>query len=163
MDKNKCILDATAGFRMMWFNKQHPNCLYLDKRSECKPDIIGDFRNLSQFKDASFRLIVFDPNHRTIKDGYPLDRFELTYGALLPETWQSEFKKAFTEFWRVLKPYGVLIFKWSTHKISVKEVMNCFSEKPLFGQRTTGTKGKRKSKTYWFCFMKIPEQTGEKE
>ncbi len=157
--KEKFILDTTAGFRMMWFNKKHPNCIYLDQRPECEPDIVGDFRNLKQFPDETFKLIVFDPNHRTIKDGYPLDRFEKCYGALLPETWQHDFKMAFAELIRVLQDYGILIFKWSTHKISVEEVLSCFSEKPLFGQQTSGTKGKRKSKTYWLTFMKIPEQT----
>ena len=57
----KFILDATAGFRMMWFNKHHPNVTYLDQKPECEPDIIGDFRNLKDFADNSQRLIVFDP------------------------------------------------------------------------------------------------------
>lgn len=153
---DKFILDATAGFRMMWFNKHHPNTIYLDERPECEPDVIGDFRDLKQFSNETFRLIVFDPNHRKEKDGCP-SGFKLSYGALLSQTWHSEFKKAYQEFMRVLKPYGILIFKWSTHKIPLKEVLACFKDSPLFGQRTTGTKDKRKSKTYWFCFMKIPE------
>lgn len=41
---DKFILDATAGFRQMWFNKQHPNTVYLDQRPECEPDQIKTFR-----------------------------------------------------------------------------------------------------------------------
>ena len=59
--KEKFILDATAGFRMMWFDKKHPNCIYLDQRPECEPDIVGDFKNLSQFPNGMFKLIIFDP------------------------------------------------------------------------------------------------------
>lgn len=157
MVPEKFILDATAGFRMMWFEKKHPNCIYLDERSECQPNIVGDYRNLQQFPNGTFRLIVFDPNHRLEEDGYPKGRFKLNYGPLLPQTWHSDFNRAYLEFMRVLMDYGILIFKWSTHKISINEVLKCFPTQPLFGQQTTGTKGNRKSKTYWFCFMKIPK------
>lgn len=51
MTEDKFILDATAGFRMMWFNKHHPNAIYLDQRPECEPDIVGDFRDLKQFPE----------------------------------------------------------------------------------------------------------------
>ncbi len=157
----KFILDATAGFRMMWFNKKHPNCIFLDQRPECEPDIVGDFRDLKQFPDETFRLVVFDPQHRRVKDGCPKG-FIQSYGALLPETWQSDFKKAFAEVWRCLKPYGILIFKWSSHKIKEKSVLQCFFPYyPLFGQKTTGSKGNRKSKTFWFCFMKIPKEADQ--
>ena len=141
----------------MWFNKKDQHALFFDCRKECKPDIIGDYKHLEAFKDEQFYLIVFDPNFRREKDGYPSDRFELCYGKLLPETWQSDFRLAFKELWRVLKPYGVLVFKWNTHKIKLKEVLNCFPIKPKFGQRTTGSKGRKETKTYWFCFMKIPD------
>ena len=33
---DKFILDACCGGRMMWFNKNHPNCLYIDIRKEEK-------------------------------------------------------------------------------------------------------------------------------
>jgi hypothetical protein len=156
--EDKFILDATAGFRMMWFNKHERHTIYLDKRPQCEPDIIGDYRNLNQFPDNSFKLIVFDPQHRREQDGYP-EGFRVSYGELLPETWHSEFKKAFSEMWRVLQPFGILIFKWSTHKITKEEVLGCFFVDPLFGQTTVGHSHSSKgSKTYWFCFMKIPEE-----
>jgi len=153
---NKFILDATAGFRGMWFNKKHPNTIYFDCRQEVDPDIIGNYCHLKQFPDESFNLIVFDPMYRPGTNG--ATGFLKSYGAPLnPETWQSEFRKAYKEFMRVLKPRGILIFKWSTYRICLKTVLACFPDKPLFGQRTTGHQQKKHSKTYWFCFMKLAE------
>ena len=154
---DKFILDATAGFRMMWFNKHHPNCIYLDRRPECEPDIVGDFRDLKQFPDETFKLIVFDPPHSVHNiDGSHLQR---DYGWLKPETWQSDLQRGFKECWRVLKFYGILIFKWGETDKSFKEVISLFPIKPLFLQKSAGSIS-RKSKpcsTFWFCFMKIPD------
>ena len=56
--KNKFILDACCGGRMMWLNKHHPNTLYVDNRiaetghitskskHSVQPDILMDFREL---------------------------------------------------------------------------------------------------------------------
>ena len=72
--KDKFILDACCGGRMMWFNKKHPNTIYIDIRREekglCKerpnfevnPDKIMDFTNL-EFPDKKFKLVVWDPPH----------------------------------------------------------------------------------------------------
>lgn len=75
---NKKILDVTCGTRTMWFNKNHPNAIYCDKRDEAltgiwkstnglsertcyvHPDIQCDFTCLP-FDDNSFSLVVFDP------------------------------------------------------------------------------------------------------
>lgn len=154
----KYILDATAGFRMMWFNKHHPNTIYLDQRPECEPDIVGDFRDLKQFPDETFRLIVFDPPHR--KALPPSSSFAQSYGCSLnPETWQSDIQHGITECWRVLRNYGILVFKWSNHCIGTKEVLSLFPIQPLFGQTTTGHSEKyHRTKTFWFCFMKFPSE-----
>lgn len=69
----KKILDATCGSKMMWFDKQNPNVVYADKRTEkhilCDgrileilPDIEMDFTNMP-FEDETFSLVVFDPPH----------------------------------------------------------------------------------------------------
>lgn len=156
--KEKFILDATAGLRMMWENREHPNCIYVDERAEVKPDIIADYQKLDMIPDSSMRLIVFDPPHRT--QPHPNPRFMKKYGCQLqPETWVSEITNAFKELWRILQDWGVLIFKWTDHDIKVKHVKQCFPTKPLFHQITSGQGGKRKNatRTVWFCFMKIPE------
>ena len=161
MSQEKFILDATAGFRMMWSNKKHPNCIYLDVRPECEPDVIGDFRDLSQFPDQSFKLIVFDPPHRVQR--HPSKTFIEKYGCqLLPETWVSDLTKAFKELWRLLEEYGILIFKWTDHDIKVSAVQQVFPSDPLFQQITSGSgRRKRATRTVWFCFMKIPKNEEE--
>ena len=58
---------------------------------------------------------------------------------------------------RVLKDYGVLIFKWSEDQISTADILKLLPVQPLFGNR--------RGKTIWLCFMKFPNvkyaQTGE--
>jgi hypothetical protein len=133
--EDKFILDATAGFRMMWFNKKHPNCIYLDQRPECDPDIVGDFRDLKQFKDETFRLVFFDPPHE-VRTTTPNIEMLRNYGYLKSETWQVDLTKGFRECWRVLKPFGILIFKWSETARALKSVSNYFPTKPLVQQKT---------------------------
>ena len=41
MEKEKIILDACCGGRMMWFNKKQPNTIYQDIREEEKGFIKG--------------------------------------------------------------------------------------------------------------------------
>ena len=164
MTKKKFILDPTCGYKMMWFNKNHPNALYLDERKECNPDIVGDFRDLSQFADNSFKLIIWDPQNRINHKNEGISKtFLKSYGYLLnPETWQSDLKRGFDELWRILEPAGILIFKWSTHDIKAKKILSIFPVTPLFGQITTGHKKKKySSQTFWFCFMKILEDKKE--
>ncbi len=71
-NKKKFILDACCGGRMFWFNKNHPNALYIDNRRrdtgfikqrlnfEVQPDELGDFTKL-KYKNKSFKLVVWDP------------------------------------------------------------------------------------------------------
>lgn len=143
----KFILDATAGFRMMWYDKHHPNALYLDERPECEPDVIGDFRNLSQFPDKKFKFIVFDPPHffRSEKchTGCLLNQF----GALNPDTWKTDLSRGFKELWRILDDFGVLVFKWSDYCMSASKALEQFPVKPLIYQITaSGLKSTTKQK-----------------
>ncbi len=170
MVDEKFILDATAGFRMMWFDKKQKNTIYLDQRPECEPDIVGDFRDLKQFKDETFRLIVFDPPHKILSDAAAKGCVMIhNFGRLLPETWSSDLKHGFKECWRVLANYGILIFKWHEADKTISEIAQYFPSEPLFAQKTNTTKGRNKGTngirkpagTYWFCFMKIPEEKVE--
>ncbi len=167
--ENKFILDACCGGRMMWFNKKHPNVLYIDNRREekglckerpefeVKPDMVMDFTNL-EFPDKKFKLVVWDPPH-----GLTFSKSSIMskkFGCLNAETWQGDLKKGFKECWRVLEDYGVLVFKWNDMEIPYKKVLSYFTESPLFmnitaGPKTLKTKGTR---SYWFCFMKIPKE-----
>ncbi|RYS23645.1 SAM-dependent methyltransferase, partial [Staphylococcus pseudintermedius] len=62
------------------------------------------------------------------------------------ETWPEDLKQGFDECMRVLKPNGTLIFKWNEEQIKLSEVLKCFSQKPLLGNK--------RSKTHWLVFMK---------
>jgi len=160
--KNKFILDACCGGRMFWFNKTHPNTIYIDKRRanighikhtnpnhEVNPDILMDFTNM-KFPDKIFYLVVFDPPH--VRKLNMTSNIGKMYGSLCSETWQSDLKNGFNECWRVLQDYGILIFKWNEVDIPLKKVLNIFNKTPLFGHPLFS-----KCKTHWMCFMKIPE------
>ena len=167
----KKILDVTCGSRSIWFNKFHPNAIYCDKRQEtfegiwksgknqskrvCKidPDVICDFTSLP-FKDNSFSLVVFDPPHlSSIGENSWLAK---KYGGL-GNNWPQMIHDGFQECMRVLKPDGVLIFKWSEIQIPTNKVWEAIGEKPLFGHHSG-----KKSNTFWGCYMKILND-GEKE
>ena len=165
--KDKFILDACCGIKYMWFNKEHPNTLYLDVREEkkgfdknrpnnqIKPDIVGDFRDLSFLGDKKFKLIVWDPPHLLGKN-YE-SRMTKRYGFLLADSFDNDFKLGFKELWEHLEDFGVLIFKFNDYQIPFKRVLKLFPIRPLFGNTISNNKN---SKTKWFTFMKIPE--GEK-
>lgn len=158
----KFILDACCGARMFWFNKQHPNTIYIDKRKEEKgfiwnrdkreinPDIIMDFKKMD-FKDKSFKLIIWDPPHIIHKNGNSI--MTRNYGHFTHNNWKNELSQGFKEIWRVLDDYGILIFKFNNVSIPFKEVLSLFPITPLIGQKSSHRK---KSITKWFCFMKIP-------
>ena len=155
----KFILDATAGFRMMWFNKHHPNVLYVDQRPECEPDQIADFTHLD-YPDESFKLVVFDPPHIIDKTGTNRTGQLNDFGSLCAETWQNDLRKGFREVWRVLQNYGVLIFKWSSQQVPSNQVLKLISQEPLFYQVTSNKRRQNSHSDYqtlWFCFMKIPK------
>lgn len=165
--KNKFILDACCGPRYMWYNKQHPNTLYIDIRQEPKgfikeapevsisPDVVMDYRKL-EFLDNQFRLIVWDIPHFKARrlTGVMLKKF----GCLHPETWPDDINKGFKEIWRVLQDYGVLIMKFSDYHIKFDQILANIPEKPLFFNKINS---KGVSETRWFCFMKIPKDVGE--
>lgn len=153
---DKLILDACCGSRMMWFDKQNPLAVFMDIRDEectlcdgrnleVHPDVVGDFRNIP-FEDATFRLVVFDPPHlvRLGANSYTAHK----YGKLFP-SWETDLKQGFNECMRVLKPEGVLIFKWNETQNPVSHIIETFGVNPLFGHKS----GKN-SKTQWMCFLK---------
>ena len=156
--ENKLILDATCGGRMMWFDKNHPLAIYMDKERrekgcikqqknfEVAPDIIGDFTNMP-FNDNSFKLVVFDPPHAKISKNSIIG---LKYGTLDNIDWEETIRDAINECMRVLEPYGILIFKWNETKHRIGDVLKVIDHKPLFGHTTA-----KSGKTKWICFMKI--------
>lgn len=74
----------------------------------------------------------------------------LKYGTLKGD-WQTMLREGFAECFRVLRPEGVLIFKWCEDEIPVSRILALTPERPLFGHRS----GKQQ-KTHWVTFMKTP-------
>ena len=153
----KRILDVCCGSKMFWFQKNRTDTVYMDirrfsdtlcdgRKLEVKPDILGDFRNIP-FSDNTFKLVVFDPPHLT-KVGRN-SWLAKKYGQL-NSSWPDDIKKGFDECFRVLEPYGILVFKWNEEQIKLSEILKNIEYKPLFGNR--------RSKTHWIIFMKESEE-----
>jgi len=152
----------------MWFDKRHPLALYHDRRSESvewethetqpdgskkyrhrtmeiAPDVVGDFTALD-FPDNTFHLIAFDPPHfDTLNENA---RTAKMYGRLFGD-WETMLADGFRECFRVLKPSGVLVFKWSSHHIPLGDVTALTEHRPLFGNRKPNL-----TKTHWLLYMK---------
>ena len=156
------VLDMCCGSRMMWFDKKDPRAVFIDNRrerhemprpkrgtveyTETDPDILCDFTNLP-FPDNTFRLVVFDPPHfeRTGKVGYLAKKY-----GWLPGEWRPMLRDGFAEGFRVLRPGGTLVFKWTDTDNPVSEILKLTPMLPLFGHKS----GKQQ-RTHWICFLKI--------
>ena len=166
MDKK--IIDVTCDSRTIWFNKKNPHTLFCDNRCEdfemffgkahtslhtchVTPDVQCDFTQLP-FPDNSFSLAVFDPPH--LLHAKETAWLVKKYGKL-DQNWKQMLRDGFNECMRILKPDGVLIFKWSEYDIPARDVWMAIGQKPLFGHHSG-----KKSKTFWGCFMKGVGDTG---
>ena len=160
----KVVLDPCCGSRMMWFDRQNPDVIFGDRRSETltvtdrshgnhsgirtiivNPDSLMDFRDLP-FADGTFKLVAFDPPH-LVRAG-PKSWLAAKYGKLSDE-WRDDLRQGFAECFRVLATDGVLVFKCNETQIKLREVLELTPHKPLFGN----TSGK-KAGTHWLVFMK---------
>ena len=149
---------------MMWFDRQNPDVIFGDRRSETitvtdrshgnasgtrtiiiNPDSLMDFRAMP-FGDASFKLVAFDPPH-LVRAG-PKSWLAAKYGKLSDE-WRDDLRQGFAECFRVLATDGVLVFKWNETQVKVREVLALTPHQPLFGQ-VSGRGGL----THWLVFMK---------
>lgn len=158
------ILDPCCGSRMMWFNKHRHNVAFGDRRHEqitvtdrshgrqdgtrtllIEPDALMDFRALP-YPDNTFYLVAFDPPHM-VRAG-PRSWLAAKYGTL-GKNWRDDLRAGFEECFRVLRPYGTLVFKWNETQVKLREVLALTPHEPLFGN-TSG----RKAGTHWMVFMK---------
>jgi SAM-dependent methyltransferase len=152
---------------MFWFDKDHDNVVYMDKRAErhamprpkrgtieyteTSPDLLADFTSLP-FPDDHFDLVVFDPPHfeRSGKIGFLAQKY-----GWLPSDWRPMIKAGFEEGFRVLRPHGTLIFKWTATENPVREIIALAPYEPLFGHKS----GKQQQ-THWMTFMKPAPESG---
>jgi SAM-dependent methyltransferase len=147
---------------MFWFNPADPRAVFVDKRREtltCSsvqgprtvvidPDILADFTRLP-FLSNQFSCVIFDPPHLTRNGANSW--MAKKYGTLTGD-WREEIRKGFAECFRILKPLGTLIFKWSEDEVSVAEILSLTPEQPLVGNRY----GKH-FKSHWIVFLKPAE------
>ena len=153
----KPIIDVCCGGRMFWFDKNNKNVVFMDNRTlktqlcdgrsfEVNPDVVADFRNIP-FPDNTFSLVVFDPPHLLrVGQGAWLAK---KYGRLDPDTYKKDLALGFKECFRILKPQGVLVFKWNETDVKTTEIIKLSPIAPLFGHKS----GKL-NKTQWLVFMK---------
>ena len=158
---NKPILDACCGGKMFYFDKNDPRVLFQDIREvettlcdgrvfTVKPDVVADFTEMP-YEDNTFKAVVFDPPHLKFSGSQKETKgWQMTkYGHLPAVGWREMLSMGFKECFRVLKPEGVLIFKWNETDIQLHEILKLTNEKPILGHKS----GKRQ-KTHWILFMK---------
>lgn len=150
---SKKVLDVCCGSRMFYFNKKDERVVFNDKypredvlcdgrKLEVNPDFTYDFTALG-FPCNSFNLVIFDPPH-LLKVGES-SWLAKKYGKLT-ENWRDDIRQGFKECFRVLKPYGTLVFKWNEDQIKQAEILKLTDEKPIFGHI--------RQKTHFIVFMK---------
>ena len=152
MTAKKKILDVCCGSKMFWFNKDREDTVYMDIRAteeklcdgrilKIEPDIIGDFRSIP-FENNTFKMVIFDPPHLiNVGENSWLNK---KYGKL-NNGWSEDIKKGFSECFRVLEPYGTLVFKWNEEQIKLKEILELTDKIPLIGNK--------RAKTHWLVFI----------
>lgn len=165
------VLDACCGSRMFWFNRADDRAIFADIRREThmltdkssaggsrqliiEPDRQIDFRDMP-FDDNQFHLVVFDPPH-LISNGRS-GWLAKKYGKLGTD-WRDDLRAGFAECFRVLKPFGTLVFKWNEHEVKVSEILKLTDEQPLFGNRCGKT-----AKSHWIVFMKPHASSRERK
>lgn len=138
------VLDVSAGNRAIWFDKQHPDAIYIDIRPEVKPDFVADSRMLPAEIGEGFDLVVWDPPHKNNGPNFGMAR---SYGCFSHEHIRSTIANTAKETHRVCRENAVMAFKWNDHSIKLTTIVGLLSPywEPLFGhgishqQRSSGT------------------------
>jgi SAM-dependent methyltransferase len=157
------VLDPCCGARSFYFDRRDPRVVFGDIRSErltvtdrtrgntdgtrtlvIEPEVRLDFRALP-YPDSTFFLVVFDPPHlvRAGRRSYLAAR----YGQLGPD-WREDIRRGFSECFRVLKPGGTLVFKWSETQIPLSGVLSLTPRVPIVGNKKPKTAG-----AHWLVFI----------
>ena len=151
----KPILDATAGYRMMWRNKNPPNVVFMDKKTEVNPHIVAVWGHLP-FRDNVFSLIIFDPPHIVLwRTGTP-QMAKVFGGWNTPKEIAPTLHKAAKEFSRVGE---MLVLKWC----DTRDGSTWWKLSSLFRghwtilyERSSKSKGTGHGLTWWITFTRTP-------
>lgn len=166
------ILDATTGFKGIWYQKNHPFVTFMDKRKgwvdgktenysfknrrrvKINPDIISEWKD-APFPDNYFDMIIFDPPHLIKNEGSKLSQMQKQYGYLKKDTWKRDLKEGIDKLFKILKPKGIFVLKWCENSIKVDEIIKLMPYRPLFG---SNTKSKGYTANYWILFIKYKSE-----
>ena len=156
----KPILDACCGGKMFHTNKQTPAVLFMDIRAEgpqklsngatfsVAPDVIGDFTKMP-FRSNTFYMVIFDPPH--LRCGNKSFMFK-KYGTL-GAGWRETLRRGFAECFRVLRPRGTLVFKWSDSFKPLDEVLKLAPIQPVIIHKAISNS--QSKRTHFAVFMKL--------
>ncbi|HUS99624.1 MAG TPA: SAM-dependent methyltransferase [Candidatus Thermoplasmatota archaeon] len=162
------ILDATCGFRGIWYQKNHPFVTFMDvrkgnidsktegvkfksrRRWKINPDVVSEWKD-APFPDNYFDMIIFDPPHILTEDGKTLSALQKEYGTLNKNNYKEVLKTGINKLFEILKPEGTFILKWCENSVPVNEIIKLVPYQPLFG---SNTKSKGHTANYWIVFLK---------
>lgn len=147
------ILDMSAGARAVWFDKSHPDTVFVDCRPEVKPDIVCDTRELPAEVGQDFDLIVFDPPHKNFGAGSNMAK---NYGHHTSAEIRDIIRRSAAEAHRVSKPDALMAFKWSTGDFKLQTALDLMAEhwQPLFGHGVCHQQ-RRGNATSWVMLRRL--------
>ena len=143
------ILDLSAGNRAIWYNKNHPLAIYIDRRKKVKPTFVADSTKLPDKIGSGFDLVVFDPPHMHCGKNSNMSR---VYGYHTTKQILKVIEGTGREAHRVTKKNALMALKWNDHDIKLSFVFTLMPQwEPLFGHITKDGPG---SKTYWCMLLR---------
>lgn len=143
------ILDLSAGNRAVWFNRNHPDAVYVDVRPEVEPTFVADARALPAEVGEGYDLVLFDPPHKNNGADGNMAR---NYGHWTADEIRSVVVGTAKEAHRVTKPNALMAFKWNDHTWKLQTVLTMLDPwwEPLFGH---GARGQQRHATMTFWVM----------
>lgn len=138
------IIDLSAGNRAVWFNRDHPDALYIDIRPEVGPSIVADARALPAEIGTGYDLVVFDPPHKNSAASGNMSK--RNYGHWTAEQITSILIGTAKEAHRITRSDALMAFKWNDHTRKLGTVLKLLTPwwEPLFGH---GVRGQQRHKT----------------
>lgn len=145
------ILDLSAGNRAIWYAKDHPLAVYLDKRPEVNPTVVCDTRDLPEDIGSGYNLVCWDPPHMNCG---PNSNMSFRYGYHTTAEIIDTIERTGREAHRVTADDAVMALKWNNHDIPLKKVFTLLDRwEPLFGHLV---KNGPHSQTYWVMLRRLP-------
>lgn len=145
------ILDMSAGWRHIWYDKNNPLVTFLDRRAEVNPTFVCDTRSIPSEVGTEFDLVVFDPPH---ENPGKAGNSSHTYGTATREDIISTLHYSAREAWRVTKPNALMAFKWNDCAWPLEKILfRLDGWVPLFAHGLR-LPGRHKTQTYWALLLR---------